>query len=59
MTDEPAPRTSWTFHRQVKQVTGTEAQRLSAELATVVRDLLVWAREDAAGTVRPQAEDAA
>jgi hypothetical protein len=40
----------WVFHGEVRTISGPEADRIRAELADVIRDLLLWAAGEAAGT---------
>lgn len=42
----------WTFTTDIQWVEGAEGNWLRDELAAVTRDLLVWAREDKANSVR-------
>ncbi len=46
--DGGARRVGWTFRFQVLCVEGSEVERLRAQLAGAVRELLVWAAEDQA-----------
>lgn len=41
----------WTFTTNVRWIGGTEGEWLRRELASVLRDLLAWARDDMAGDV--------
>lgn len=43
--------TRWTFTTSVRWVGDAEGEWLRRELASVLRDLLTWAREDIAGDV--------
>ncbi|ADP78991.1 hypothetical protein [Pseudofrankia inefficax] len=43
----------WVFHGEVETITGPEADRIRAELADVLRDLLLWAAgHDDGGTAQ-------
>jgi len=37
----------WVFHGEVQTISGPEADRIRAELADVIRDLLLWAAGEA------------
>jgi hypothetical protein len=38
------------FHGEVHTISGSEADRIRAELADIIRDLLRWAAGEGAGT---------
>ncbi|OFB43232.1 hypothetical protein E0F15_13435 [Frankia sp. B2] len=41
------PGRRWVFHGEVETISGPEADRIRAELADVIRDLLLWAAGEA------------
>ena len=43
------PGRRWVFHGEVETISGPEADRIRAELADVIRDLLLWAAGEGAG----------
>ncbi len=46
---EGRPGRRWVFHGEVETISGPEADRIRAELADVIRDLLLWAADEATG----------
>ncbi|WP_261554298.1 hypothetical protein [Frankia tisae] len=43
------PGRRWVFHGEVQTISGPEADRIRAELAAVIRDLLLWAAGEGTG----------
>ena len=52
------PGRQWVFHGEVQTISGPEADRIRAELADVIRDLLLWAAGEASGNSGSEEEAA-